>query len=296
MALPNVLLIGAMKAGTTTVYFDLISHPDVFDADVKEVNALASDAVLTDEGRAAYERVFHRALAGQIVVDAGTPYAKRPRVMGVPERAVAVLPEGFRVIYVVREPVSRAISHHRHIRDAGETSRTFDDEVVANRDLIDFGRYRMQLRPWLEAVGRHRVLVVRTEDYVRDRINGAVAVQQFLGLDPKPDLIDPDSARNVGDGKAVHNTLSRLIAGNPVYRRILRPMLGEVARSRLKRTVMTRSRSDSAVPSQESVETILAATSEDTRFVEGFLQTDGAGRHAWDPEVVRERYRALREG
>lgn len=295
MALPNVLLIGAMKAGTTTVYFDLVSHPDVFRTTDKELNALATDAVLTEAGQADYRGLFKGARPGQVIVDAATRYTKRPRVMGVPERAVRVLPEGFKVVYVVREPVSRAISHHRHILDAGDTSLGFDDELAANPDLIDFGRYGMQLAPWLDAVGEERILVIRTESYAKDRHAGVSMVQEFVGLSPRPDLVDPSKARNTGDGKAVHNSTSRLIAGNPLYRRFLRPLLGDMLRSRLKRTVMTKSSTASAVPSEESVERILDATAEDRAFIESRLGVDGPVDHAWDPEVVRERYRALRE-
>ena len=295
MSLPNVLLIGAMKAGSTTVYFDLVSHPDVFDADLKEVDALATDEVLAESGLAGYRHVYRNASPRQVVVDASTSYSKRPRIEGVPERAVRVLPSGFKVVYVVREPVSRAVSHHRHIIDSGHTRRDFSDELDVNSDLVDFGRYGMQIRPWLDAIGRDRVHVVRTEDYVNDRKAGAEAIQDFLGLEPRPDLVDPGRIRNLGEGKAIHNSASRFIASMSFYRRFVRPLIGGELRSKLKRLVMTRSTTEAVAPSAEDVERILEATAEDRLFIEQFLDSKGAGAHAWDPEVIRQRYRSLRD-
>ena len=58
MLLPNLLIIGAMKSGTTGLYMDLATHPGVFLGDDKEPHALRDDSVLTEQGRAQYAAYY----------------------------------------------------------------------------------------------------------------------------------------------------------------------------------------------------------------------------------------------
>ena len=85
--------------------------------------------------------------------DASTAYSKRPDFEGVPERAVAVLPAGFKVIYMVRHPIERIVSQHHHAHFAGEVGASIDDAVRQHDRFIHYSRYAYQLEPWLEAVG-----------------------------------------------------------------------------------------------------------------------------------------------
>src|SRR5690606_34300557 len=106
-------------------------HPGVFLPDNKEPHFLREDRVLTPQGQAEYAALYERARADQILCDASTGYTKRPDFPGVVERALEVLPEGFRVIYVVREPVARIVSHHFHEFIEGRVAADID-HVVRN--------------------------------------------------------------------------------------------------------------------------------------------------------------------
>jgi hypothetical protein len=91
MRLPDFLIIGAMRAGTTSLFFDLLANPAVFFPQDKEPHCLATDDVLSASGRAAYGDLYRAAGPGQACGDASTGYSKLPDVMGVPERALRVI-------------------------------------------------------------------------------------------------------------------------------------------------------------------------------------------------------------
>jgi len=179
--LPELLIIGAMKSGTTSLYIDLADHAGVYLAEVKEPHNLCHDRVLAPEGRRDYAERYRGAALDELLCDASTGYTKAPDITGVAERAVRVLPEGFKAIYLVRHPVKRALSHYRHDYVAGEAGDDIDAELRTHARYVDYSRYAMQLRPWLDALGADRVMVVRFEDYTDRREATLAEIARFLG-------------------------------------------------------------------------------------------------------------------
>ena len=111
--LPSFLVIGAMKAGTTSLYHYLHAHPQVFMPSIKELDFFVAGG---NWGRGLhwYQKQFAGAGPGAVAVgEASTMYTKYPSVDGVPERIAAHLPE-VRLVYVVRDPIDRIRSHYRH--------------------------------------------------------------------------------------------------------------------------------------------------------------------------------------
>ena len=86
MRLPDFLLIGAMKSGTTSLYMDLADRKVVYLAENKEPHALCDDSVLTQAGQAEYAATYSKASPEQLLCDASTAYSKRPDHEGVPDR------------------------------------------------------------------------------------------------------------------------------------------------------------------------------------------------------------------
>lgn len=294
MALPGFLIVGAMKAGTTSMFDDLRTHPDVFGPADKEPGNLCRDDVLTPEGQRAYEQLFDGA-GERVCFEASTYYTMHPRHRGVPERAVRLLGDGLRAVYLVREPVARTVSHHLHALNADDTPADIDRAVREDTRLIDYSRYASQIAPWREALGDDRVCVVQFEHYVANRAETAALVQAFLGLDPRPDLVDPSRASNASGTKAVHTGMTRRIAQSSAYRRLVRPLLPGGLKRRLGGAVMKAARSEAAVPSAETVELILDATREDVRAIAPLVRTPHEGL-IWDEDATRRRYEALRAG
>lgn len=266
MRLPDFLIIGAMKAGTTTLYRDLLTHPRVFFPIDKEPEHLTRDEVLTDAGRAAYAELFEAAGADQICGEASTAYTKRPTYEGVPERAVKLLGPELRVIYLMREPLSRTRSQHRHELTGGEIDTANIAEAIERHPrLVDYSRYAMQLEPWLAALGPDRVLPLEMEAYTADRPGTVARVQTFLGLEPKPELVEADKVYNQGEGKPVVKGGWRAVQHSAVYQKLLRPMLGVETRARLREMLLPKARGGAATLDPADERRVGDALAEDRR-------------------------------
>ncbi|BBO31375.1 sulfotransferase family protein [Lacipirellula parvula] len=225
MSLPSILIIGSMKAGTTSLYMDLAQHPAVFFQADKEPHSLCSDDVLTPAGLEQYAALYAKAEPGQRSCDASTGYTKLPDFPGVPARATQVLPADFQAIYLVRHPIDRIVSQHHHEFFAGEAGPSIDDEIRTQPRYIQYSRYYEQLAPWVDAIGKDRILVVRFEDYVERRPEAMERICQFLGLDAA-EFVDREAvAYNKSQGKPVLSSVWRQARESGFYRKIVRPLM-----------------------------------------------------------------------
>jgi hypothetical protein len=152
--LPDFLIIGAMKAGTTTLYHDLMRHPRIFLPEVKEPDALLSDNIFTSRNLRKYAQFFHPASLDQLCGEASTTYTKRPTFEGVADRALRLLGENLKLIYIVRNPLQRTLSHHRFLYQLGLMEKDINRVIRSDPTLIDYSRYAMQIEPWLATFGR----------------------------------------------------------------------------------------------------------------------------------------------
>jgi hypothetical protein len=209
-ALPSFLLIGAQRAGTTSLYAQLLRHPQVLPSLRKEVQYFT---LYHARGEAWYRAHFptEAALAARrAVTGEATPYYLFHPL--APERAAALLPEA-RLLVLLREPVARAFSHYQHSRARGREPLGFEaalereaERLAAEADRPGFahqhfsyfarGCYAQQLRRWLAVFPRERLLVLRFEELEADPsacVDRAVA---FLGLPPA--ALPPPPVRNRG--------------------------------------------------------------------------------------------------
>ncbi|MGD8328969.1 MAG: sulfotransferase [Acidobacteriota bacterium] len=290
MRLPDFLIIGAMKSGTTTLFHDLLANPAVFFPADKEPDNLTSDEVLTPRGRAAYQRLYRDAGDEQVCGDASTGYSKLPDHPGVPERALRVLGPGVKIIYLVREPVARTISQHKQELAAGDVDANIDRAVQACPRLVDFSRYAMQITPWIEAFGAPNVRIVRFEDYVADRRGVVSDLSGFLGIPVGTDRIDTGRVYNPGEKMWVRSGALWRLTRSGLYRRCVRPWLSRDTRARLRARLLRRAPSSEAPPSLATVDHILDRVRDD---VVRLQRLAGWEQLPWDLAAVRERYAAV---
>ena len=190
---PNLFIVGAMRAGTTALHEALESHPDVYMAPYKEPAyftdpaQLATDsAVVAAAGYAGntanYESLFADAAAERYLGESSTHYTKQPRITGVADRLADYAPDA-RIIYIVRQPVERTISHYRfEVQRRYETRSPLeafhnDPIYVAVRD------YARQIQPFIERLGRDRVYLAVLEDLVENPASELQALYEWLTID-----------------------------------------------------------------------------------------------------------------
>lgn len=188
--LPNLLLIGAQKSGTTSLHALLASHPEICMAGIKECDELVRRRPSSLRYRAFFPVAFAGIRAGVRYFGESTPYYLfHPEA---PRRARDMLPDPV-AIAVLRDPVERAWSHYRHSVRFGVEPLGFmealerEPERMASSpeefrwvSYFSRGCYAGQLRRWFDALGRDRVLVLTLEDLVAGRAQHDI--RGFLGL------------------------------------------------------------------------------------------------------------------
>lgn len=194
---PNLFLIGAMKSGTTTLAEYLDRHPAIAMADPKEPCYFVDPEDLKRDwptmwarrywaDEAAYLALFDAGSATRYLGDASTAYAKCPDIEGVAERIAAYAPEA-RILYIMRDPTVRAISHYWHAFRAGGEARPLDKAIRAGPSpYLAYGRYAAQLDPYLRCFGREQVLPLVAERLSADPVGEVNRVFAWLGLPPLP--------------------------------------------------------------------------------------------------------------
>ena len=182
VTLPNFIVIGAAKAGTTALHWYLAEHPQVFMTPVKETNYFAFG--LDDEGRLLYGdpelhrfpirslseyRALVRRRRGPVAVGEAFSHlsAKLTRAAG---RIAEVIP-GARIVCGIREPVDRAYSDHlMYLRSRGRRLDPARDLTPSaawaapDSHWMQIGQYYEPLRRYFDAFPRQRILVFLFDD------------------------------------------------------------------------------------------------------------------------------------
>jgi hypothetical protein len=181
--LPTFLVIGAMKAGTTSLYHYLRDHPQIFMPPTKEI-MFFDERHNWHRGVDWYRTRFADAGDAPAVGEASTSYTKYPVVDGVPEKIASVLGSP-RLIYVLRDPIERLRSHYLYNLTRGTEWRSIEEAVASEPAYVDFGRYAMQLERYLPHLGLDAMLLVDSRDLRAERQTTLSRVYAFLGVDER---------------------------------------------------------------------------------------------------------------
>jgi sulfotransferase family protein len=209
--LPDFIIIGAQKGGTTSLYAYLSQHPDIARALRKEIHFFNEHY---KNGLHWYRSFFPtsaavdrhlRATGRRLQTGEATPdYLFHPLV---PERMHGVLPRA-KLIVVLRDPVSRAYSHYQHLRNRGYEPRSFSEAVEGEHNLllrghhqtvddlrnrprshllfgyVPRGFYASGIREWLGFFEMSQFLFLKSEDLFARPLEVLERTERFLGLRP----------------------------------------------------------------------------------------------------------------
>ncbi len=222
---PHFLIIGAMKAATTTLYNDLMQSEGIFLPAQKEPDALIRNTVLTPRGRSRYFGLYKRAQPHQLCGDASTSYAKRPTYESVPERALEVLGPGIRIIYIMRDRFRRLISHYEHEVLLGHCQVPLTQALEFVPGLVEYSCYAYQLEPWLRHYPLSHFMFVRFEDYISARQKTVLDVLAFLNAPGEIPLIEEHKQFNRSEGRLVpHKMIRKYFIETDLYQRYIKPL------------------------------------------------------------------------
>ncbi|WP_299964572.1 sulfotransferase [uncultured Roseobacter sp.] len=231
-SLPDFLVIGAMKCGTTTLQAQLAAQEGVFMSTPKEPNYFSDDDVFA-LGSDWYRGLFAAAPAGALKGEASTHYTKLPTYPDTLTRMQDVLPEP-KLIYMIRNPMARAISHYIHewsLRGAGSDA---EGSFRSESSFTDYGCYGMQIAPFVEAYGKERILLTCLEAFKADPVAEFTRVARFLDL-PMTAVWQPDlEAQNVSGERFRRLPFQSLLVDNPVARAVRYALVPKSVREKIR--------------------------------------------------------------
>lgn len=206
--LPEFIIIGAMKCGTTSLYRQLIQHPQIASARRKEVHYFDW---YFDKGEAWYRGQFpvaswaSRSIESDqrlITGEASPYYLFHPQA---PRRVHEMLPE-VKLIVLLRNPVDRAWSHFHHVVDRNGETLSFEEALKAESKRLAGEREKLEKDPvyrsfeyqkhsyqsrgiyvdgleaWMRYFDPSRFLILRSEDFFADPPRVFDQTLRFLGL------------------------------------------------------------------------------------------------------------------
>jgi hypothetical protein len=212
---PNLFIIGAAKAGTTSLYSYLSAHPAIFMCSPKEPNFFVKEAVSSGD-LDWYRSLFVGAQGYPVVGEASVTYTWLPRYTGVPERIASFSPNA-RFIYLLREPADRAISHYRYNLSTGIEQRDLLTALLGDSQYADYSRYGMQIAPYLERFGVESVYVLTLERLKAEPLPELKRLFSWLGIDPKFSPPALDRARNITPASTPRSKLLSNIRHSAMY-------------------------------------------------------------------------------
>jgi 2-polyprenyl-3-methyl-5-hydroxy-6-metoxy-1,4-benzoquinol methylase len=195
--LPNFLLIGAMKSGTTSLYRMLRQHPEVYLPEIKELHYFSYEKKWR-LGIDWYESNFIGHRGETIIGEASASYTKNGDPDQVADRVAQTLPNAS-LIYILRNPVERMFSQYKHLLVTG-LRRNFA-QAIQEEDLLDVSSYFDKLMPYLKRLPQERIQVLFFDDLIKRPAETVASVFRFLGVDPGFEPQDMSRAYNVSKDK-----------------------------------------------------------------------------------------------
>jgi hypothetical protein len=179
--MPSLIIIGGLKCGTTSIHHYLGLHPEIHMSKPKELNFFAEEQNW-DLGLDWYASRFDDRFP--MNGESSPHYTNRPRFNGVAERIHQHCPDA-RLIYMVRDPIKRILSHWVHATGAGYEDREFVETLSQpDTSYIQRSMYWMQLQPYLELFDPEQIQVISQEDLLARRHETMREAFAFLGVDP----------------------------------------------------------------------------------------------------------------
>jgi hypothetical protein len=202
-------IIGAMKAGTTSLYNYLSAHPQLYASPKKEPRVFRDPASPQDL-RTRFHALFEGRRDQTWCFEGSTAYTKYPAFTGVPKRIQSQAREA-RFVYLVRNPIDRIWSQYVHNLAQGRESRSLSDALREEPQYLNISRYHLQLTQYLQVFPRDRILVQVFEEMIRDPLVTVRAGLEFLDVDTTYTPPSADVAYNASGDKLAAPASLRLI-------------------------------------------------------------------------------------
>ena len=192
VSMPNLFVIGASKSGSSALHAYLRVHPDIAMSSEKEPCYFVDQQELEDawpimarqpcsHDRDAYLALWDENPNARYRGEGSVYYSQSPHKSGIPARIKSACPDA-RIIYTVREPVSRAVGHYWQRFKEFQEKLPLEQALKDNPLYRDTSDYALQMNAYLEHFDRDQILVIVAEDLRTRRRETLAEVIEWLGL------------------------------------------------------------------------------------------------------------------
>ena len=205
---PNFFILGAQKAGTTSVYQILKKHPEVYLTDPKETRFFN---LYFDKGLSWYHHTYY-ADAGshhQLLGEATPHYLSDPEV---PSRLKEAYGDEIKLVAIIRQPIRRAYSHYQMMKKLAMNNKSFKERVAhgfseqlrlekdghIKSNYLHEGSYVEHLRRYLDIFPRSSIHLMVMED-MKDNFEAEISeLCDFLSIKPTKEMLEPRVSNSGG--------------------------------------------------------------------------------------------------
>ncbi len=275
--LPDFIVIGAMKAGTTSLYNYLNAHPGIFLPTQKELDFFNADHNW-NKGIEWYESKF---VASELKKGEVSPnYAMYPLTLHTPERMYSVVPDA-KLLYILRDPIERMLSQINYLWIVGLDNRTLEEILADEADTwcyINGSRYFTQLERFLRFYSRNNICLLTTEELSSNPLMTMESIFSFIEVDNTPYEGNFTERQNVTAEMRKHGKLLRMLDNNRLLhtikyrigRSLPEPMLVSIKR------LMTGTQIPKPTLTEKQVNMLQGFFSEDVSRLREFARRDFA--------------------
>ncbi|MGK7907703.1 MAG: sulfotransferase [Synechococcus sp.] len=213
---PDFLFIGAMKSATTTISSQLDAQPGIFMVSKpdKEIYYFSYDNNY-ERGMDWYTAHFDPAESGDICGEAATTYTQLPTYPKAAERLYQDLPDA-KLIYLMRHPIDRLISHYMHEYTMRTMSVDINEAIHQYPNLVDYSKYAMQLKPYIERFKHQQILPSFFERIKSEPQAELERICQFIGYSDTPTWDFDMKAKNASNERVMEGPMMDFLRKSPV--------------------------------------------------------------------------------
>lgn len=220
-----------MKCATSTLHEQLALQPDIFMTALKEPNFFSNDEEY-QKGIEWYLSHFESASDYNLCGESSTHYTKLPTYPQTVSRIQTYLPNA-KFIYVMRHPLDRLISQYVHEWTQKVIDININEAIYQYPELIDYSKYTMQLLPYFEAFGQHRILPIFFERLLKYPQIELEKICNFIDYSHQPQWQTIDAV-NVSTQRMRRSEWRDILVEAPILKQIRRNFIPKDFRNRIK--------------------------------------------------------------
>lgn len=219
--LPNLIVIGGMKCGSTSLHDYLNKHPEIFMSEIKELDFFIEDRNYS-KGLEWYKNQFDNKY--KINGESSQNYTKRHFFPRVIDKIENDLDENCKFIFIARDPLKRFVSHIKESLSNGTLNydyNTYFSKVKIEENYhVLCSMYYYQLKPYYDKFGEDRIKIVTLEDLNKNPLKIMNELFLFLGVKSLSNQNFFNEVKNSGSTKIRQNKIGILFSKNPIIKLI----------------------------------------------------------------------------